>query len=75
MESAQRRKLTYSVPEMAAVLGIGKQKAYELTRRADFPKIRVGKKIIVPIREFETWVSDHAFDDVEDWTEEGVSVE
>lgn len=57
------KKLTYSVPEMALAIGISKPKAYDLVNRADFPKIRVGKKIVVPITEFERWVSNHAYDD------------
>lgn len=49
-------KLTYTVPEMAAALGIGKIKAYDLVNRADFPAIRIGGKIIVPIEQLHRWI-------------------
>lgn len=70
-EKIKPRKLTYSVPEMAVALGVSAPKAYELVNRADFPKIRLGKKIVVPIQEFENWVSTHAYDDAENWIQEG----
>lgn len=41
-------KLTYSVEEFSGVLGISIVTAYELARRVDFPKIRVGRRILVP---------------------------
>lgn len=66
-EKVPPKKLTYSVPEMAMALGVSKPKAYELVNRSDFPKIRLGKKIVVPIQEFEHRVSAHAYDDAEDW--------
>lgn len=69
-EKEAPKKLTYSVPEVALALGISKPKAYDLVNRCDFPKIRVGRKIVVPIQEFEHWVSAHAYDNAEDWIEE-----
>lgn len=49
-------KLTYSVEELSSVLGISIVTAYELARRADFPKIRVGRRILVPINELNRWL-------------------
>lgn len=49
-------KLTYSVEELSGVLGISIVTAYELARRADFPKIRVGRRILVPINELNRWL-------------------
>ena len=56
-------KLTYSVSEVATALGISTPKAYDLVNRADFPKIRLTKRVVVPILEFEKWISEHAYDD------------
>lgn len=70
-EKIKPKKLTYSVPEMALALGVSAPKAYELVNRSDFPKIRLGKKIVVPILEFEQWVSTHAYDNAYDWIQEG----
>lgn len=40
--------LTLSVPEVAAVLGISRAGAYELVHSASFPKVKIGKRILVP---------------------------
>jgi excisionase family DNA binding protein len=39
---------TYSVAEVARLLGIGRNSAYEAARRGDFPTITVGGRILVP---------------------------
>ena len=41
-------KVTMSVQEMAMQMGISLSKAYALTREADFPIVRVGKRGLVP---------------------------
>jgi predicted DNA-binding transcriptional regulator AlpA len=59
-EKAVVKPLTYSVPQVAEALGISVPKAYEVVNRADFPKIRLTKRVLVPIKEFEAWVSKEA---------------
>ena len=39
---------TYSIDEVAKLLGIGRNSAYEAARRGDFPTIKVGSRIVVP---------------------------
>lgn len=51
-------KLTYSVEELARVLGISIVTAYELTRQSGFPTIRVGRRIIIPITELNRWLKE-----------------
>ena len=48
--------LTLSVPEVAAVLGISRAGAYELVHSASFPKIKIGKRILVPKDKFIEWL-------------------
>ena len=58
-------KLTYSVPELAAVLGIGRNCAYNLVhRRSDFPAVRIGRRIVVPVSELNVWLKNHSHDGV-----------
>ena len=40
--------------------GISLSKAYALTREADFPSVRVGKRVLVPVSEFKAWLSARA---------------
>ena len=42
-------KLTLTVPEAAALLGIGKSLAYDAIRRGEIPSIRVGHRFLVPV--------------------------
>ena len=54
-------KLAYSVPELATVLGIGRNVAYELVQRADFPAIRLGeKRIVIPVDGLKSWLDKQA---------------
>ncbi|MBQ7392110.1 MAG: helix-turn-helix domain-containing protein [Clostridia bacterium] len=49
-------KLTYSVEEFAKAFGVSIVTAYEIARREDFPKIRVGRRILIPINELNRWI-------------------
>ena len=39
---------TYTVTEVAVVLRIGRNSAYEAIKRGDLPALRVGKRLLVP---------------------------
>jgi len=50
-------KLAYSVPELATALGIGRNVAYELVQREDFPAIKIGeRRIVVPADGLRRWL-------------------
>lgn len=40
-------KLTYSVPEVAAMLGISRSAAYDCVHRGDIPAIVLGRRLVV----------------------------
>jgi excisionase family DNA binding protein len=48
MEDKAERK-TLTVPEVAKLLGIGRNQAYEAAKRGEIPTIRIGKRILVPL--------------------------
>ncbi len=52
MESNER--LTVTVPEAAAILGISRSFAYELIGRGELPVVRFGRRVVVPRRALET---------------------
>jgi excisionase family DNA binding protein len=41
-------KLTLTVPETAALLGISRAHAYELVARHQLPAIRLGRRLLIP---------------------------
>ena len=54
-------KLTVSVDEMAAMLGISRPVAYELTKREGFPAVRISaNRIIVPVEALKRWLNEQA---------------
>ena len=48
--------LMLSVAEVAAVLGISRAGAYELTRSSGFPALKIGSRIVVPKDKFLAWI-------------------
>lgn len=39
--------ITFGPAELAEILGISRNKAYDLVNQPDFPKYRVGRKIVI----------------------------
>lgn len=58
-------RMTLTVPDIQRALGIGRDAAYALANRADFPAIRVGKKIVVPCDAFQRWLDKQTADRLE----------
>lgn len=54
--------VTFGPMEVAGILGISRNKAYELVNQSDFPKYRVGRKIIISKKHFIEWM-DTRFSD------------
>jgi excisionase family DNA binding protein len=46
-------RATHTVPEVARILGIGRNSAYEAARRGQIPTIVIGKRILVPAAALE----------------------
>ncbi len=44
-----RDRVTLSVPEAAAILGVGKNSGYEAAKRGDIATIRIGARLLVPV--------------------------
>ena len=49
-----------TVAEAAAFMRISKPAMYEVVHRADFPKIFIGRKILIPRLEFFDWIHREA---------------
>ena len=54
------KRVAYMSVCTAMQMGISLSKAYALTREADFPIVRVGKRVLVPVSEFKVWLSARA---------------
>ncbi|MGB6161479.1 MAG: helix-turn-helix domain-containing protein [Pseudonocardiaceae bacterium] len=51
---------TYTVPEVAARLGIGRCMAYDLVRQGIIPAKRLGRRWIVPRARFTSWLNEQS---------------
>ena len=46
-------RATLNVPEVARLLGIGRDAAYRAVARGEIPSLRVGRRILVPVAALE----------------------
>lgn len=44
--------------ELGEVLGIGRNAAYKLCNQADFPTVRIGHKLIIPVDGLRRWLEE-----------------
>jgi excisionase family DNA binding protein len=51
----QERK-TYTVEEIAQILGIGRTSAYSLVKEGHFKSVRIGNAIRISKRSFDEWL-------------------
>ena len=58
-KSYQDLPLTLTAPEVGEVLGISRASAYELVRSDGFPRMKVGKRILIPRDKFIQWIDEN----------------
>ncbi len=54
---------TYTVNDIAAILGIGRASAYKLANSGSFKTIRIGNMIRISRKSFEDWLKAEGLDD------------
>ena len=58
-KSYQDLPLTLTAPEVGEVLGISRAAAYELVRSEGFPRMKIGKRILIPRDAFIRWIDEN----------------
>lgn len=53
-------RLTLTAEDVQKMMGIGKNAAYNLFNREDFPTIRVGRRMLVTREAFLRWLDDQS---------------
>jgi len=53
-----------TIPEAAAILGIGKSKVYDLIANEGLPKIKFGTAVRIPVKALEEWLSQREREDI-----------
>lgn len=59
-EAENREKLTISVTELAKMLGISRGGAYQLTRQATFPTLKINRRTLIPLAELRLWITQNS---------------
>ncbi len=57
-------KLTLSAKQAAKVLGVNHLKIYELCRTDNFPCLKMGNRIIIPVIQFLDWIDKESWSKV-----------
>ena len=60
--AASPDRLTISVEDAAAMLGISRAFAYDLVRRGQIPSLRLGRRVVIPEHAFRCFVEGHPLD-------------
>lgn len=53
----KQRRDALTIEGLAEALHISKSSAYQLARSYGFPKLHIGKRIIIPIDDLKAWMS------------------
>ena len=62
-EKGTPQSRTYTVNDIAAILGIGRATAYKLANSGVFKTIRIGNMIRISRKSFEDWLKMEGLDD------------
>ena len=62
-EKGTPQSRTYTVNDIAAILGIGRATAYRLANSGAFKTIRIGNMIRISRKSFEDWLKIKGLDD------------
>mgnify|MGYP003077994933 FL=1 len=63
-EKGTPQSRTYTVNDIAAILGIGRATAYKLANSGAFKTIRIGNMIRISRKSFEDWLKAEGLDDI-----------
>ncbi len=53
-------KITYSVKEVAELLGISQSYAYELVKEKKLPVLELGRRKVIPKIVFDIWIKENS---------------
>ena len=51
--------LLLNVKQLAELLGVSDSSVYELIQEDDFPSLRIGTRIVIPMEELRKWITAH----------------
>lgn len=61
MEQGNNNRLCYDMKELGKLFPIGKNNLYNMVHQEGFPKIVIGKRILIPKSGLEKWLMEAAY--------------
>ncbi len=61
IHDGEERRLTLTIPKTAKLLGINETMMYELARSENFPSLKCGKRLVVPILQLLDWIEKESW--------------
>lgn len=58
MQIKKAERATYTVEEVAQLLGLSRNNAYRAVRDGEIPAKKVGRRWVVPCKAFDAWLDD-----------------
>ena len=52
----EQERVTLSIDEAAEMLGISRAHAYDLVRRGVLPRLRLGRRVVIPVKALEEFI-------------------
>ncbi|ETT56800.1 excisionase family DNA binding domain [Paenibacillus sp. FSL R7-269] len=59
------QKQYYTVNELMGILPLGRNTVYKLVGKDDFPKIKIGNKILIPVAGLNNFLQEHQYGTIE----------
>jgi excisionase family DNA binding protein len=53
-------RLALGAAEAAPALGISERSLWTLTKSGDIPHVRIGRRVLYPVRALDTWLEEQA---------------
>ena len=52
-------RLAYSPAELAEVMGVSRPTVYKLLGKKDFPRLKIGRRTVIPSEAVKRWMEEH----------------
>lgn len=63
-EELSNKNVCYDMQALHQILPVGRNKLYEIVHSKGFPKITVGRRILVPKKAFDEWLEKSAAEQI-----------
>lgn len=65
MMNTSSERVFYTVPDLYNILPIGRNSIYKLVNSEGFPKLTIGKRIVIPITQFWEYIEKNIGQSIE----------